>query len=97
MNFLTLVEEIRHLSLSEKEEMRSLLDRYVAEERRAQMPAHHRESLEELQRGEHQRSLRGLLAASRKHRIPMEEWDERRRQAWPDAARAEWASDRESE
>ena len=52
MQFHTLVEKIRHLSLPEKEEMRSLLDRFVADERRAEISAHHRESLEELQRGE---------------------------------------------
>lgn len=66
MNFHALVEEIQHLSLSEKEEMRSLLDRYVADERRAEIAAHHRESLEELQRGElefsdNPRRLRELL------------------------------------
>ena len=44
---------------------------------------------------EHQRSLRGILAPSRKHRIPPEEWNERKEQAWADAVREEWAPERE--
>ena len=39
---------------------------------------------------EHEDSLRGILAPSRKHRVPPEEWEERRRRAWPDAIRARW-------
>ncbi len=52
MQFHTLVDQIRDLSLPEKEEVRSLLDRLVAEERRAEIALHHQESLEELRRGE---------------------------------------------
>ena len=52
MTFQTLVEHIQLLSLPEKEEIRSLLDRYVAEERRAEIARHHVESLEELRRDE---------------------------------------------
>ena len=52
MTFQTLVEHIQLLSLPEKEEIRSLLDRYVAEERRAEVARHHEESLEELRRDE---------------------------------------------
>lgn len=51
MHFHALVEEVRHLSLSEKEEMRSLLDRLVAKERRAEIAARHQEGLEELRNG----------------------------------------------
>lgn len=48
MHFHALVEEVRQLSLPEKEEMRSLLDRIVAEERRAEIASRYKESLEEL-------------------------------------------------
>jgi hypothetical protein len=47
-----LVDEIRHLSLPEKEEIRSLLDKFLIEERRAEISNHHQQSLEELRRGE---------------------------------------------
>ena len=50
MTFQTLVEHIQILPLSEKEEMRALLDRYVAEERRAQYAAHDQQRLDELRR-----------------------------------------------
>ncbi len=68
MQFHTLVDQVRHLSLPEKEEMRTLLDRFLAAERRAKISAHHRESLEELERGELEFSsdlgrLRNLLEA----------------------------------
>jgi len=39
---------------------------------------------------EHKRSLRGILAGSRKRRVPPEEWDEERRTAQAKAVRAEW-------
>jgi hypothetical protein len=47
-----LVDEIRHLSLPEKEEIRSLLDKFLTEERRAEINNHHQKSLEELRQGE---------------------------------------------
>lgn len=46
---------------------------------------------------EHNRSLRGILAHSRKRRVPPEEWEEERRRAWPDAVRAEWGQERRNE
>ncbi len=52
MQFHLLVDEIQHLSLPEKEEIRSLLDKLLTEERRAEISSHHRQSLEELHRGE---------------------------------------------
>jgi len=52
MQFHLLVDEIRHLSLPEKEEIRSLLDKFLIEERRAEISSHHQQSLEELRRGE---------------------------------------------
>ena len=52
MQFHLLVDEIRHLSLSEKEEIRSLLDKFLIEERRAEISSHHQQSLEELRRGD---------------------------------------------
>lgn len=52
MQFHLLVDEIRHLSLPEKEEIRSLLDKLLIEERRAEISSHHLQSLEELSRGD---------------------------------------------
>lgn len=49
MHFHLLVEEIRSLTLPEKEEMRSLLDRFLADERRHDMAANYVASSEELQ------------------------------------------------
>ncbi len=46
---------------------------------------------------EHNRSLRGILARSRKRRVPPEEWEEQRRRAWPDAVRAEWSQEHRDE
>ncbi len=51
MHFHTLIDEIRDLSLAEKQEIRTLLDRLVAEERREEMVRSHKESLEELRLG----------------------------------------------
>jgi len=51
MHFHTLVDEIRDLSLAEKQDMRTLLDRFVAEERREEIARSHEESLEELRQG----------------------------------------------
>ena len=52
MQFHLLVDEIQHLSLPEKEEIRSLLDKLLTAERRAEISSHHQQSLEELRRGE---------------------------------------------
>ncbi len=51
MHFHALVDEIQDLSLAEKQEVRTLLDRFVAEERRGEMARNHEESLEELRQG----------------------------------------------
>ena len=51
MHFHALVEEVQDLSLAEKQEVRTLFDRFVAEERREEMARSHEESLEELHRG----------------------------------------------
>lgn len=66
MQFHALVEEIRILSLNEKEEVRTLLDRFLAEERREEIAAHHREAQRELAAGKLKFSgdlgeLRGML------------------------------------
>ncbi|MCP4657039.1 MAG: hypothetical protein GY856_16640 [bacterium] len=51
MHFHTLVDEVRDLSLAEKQDMRILLERFVAEERREEMARSHEESIEELRQG----------------------------------------------
>ncbi len=51
MQFHTLVDEIRDLSLAEKQDMRTLLDRFVAEQRREEIAGSHEESIEELRQG----------------------------------------------
>ncbi len=51
MQFNTLVDEVRELSLDEKLAMRGLLDRYLAEERRQSIARSYRESLAELEEG----------------------------------------------
>jgi hypothetical protein len=51
MQFNALIDEVRELSLEEKVEMRSLLDRYVAEDERRRIAESHRESLQELREG----------------------------------------------
>jgi hypothetical protein len=52
MHFHALVDEIRELSLEEKQEMRSLLGKFVAEEQRAAILSNYQESLEELEKGQ---------------------------------------------
>jgi hypothetical protein len=52
MQFHLLIDEIQHLSLPEKEEIRALLDRFLIEERRAEISSRHQQSLDELRRGE---------------------------------------------
>lgn len=50
-NFSELVEEVRQLSLDEKEELQSLLSKFLIEERRKDMLANHRASLREVKAG----------------------------------------------
>lgn len=52
MNFHNLVEEIRGLDLAGKQEMRNLLDKLLAEERRAEIARHAEEALGEYESGE---------------------------------------------
>ena len=51
MSFEALVENVRTCSTEEKEELKFLLERALIEERRDEIYANHRRSLEELQRG----------------------------------------------
>ena len=50
-SFETLVEEVRSRSIEEKEELKFLLDRALIEERRGEIMANHRRSLDEVKRG----------------------------------------------
>lgn len=52
MQFHLLVDEIRHLSLPEKEEMKTLLDKFLIEERHSEIARNHAQSLDEHRRGE---------------------------------------------
>jgi hypothetical protein len=49
--FETLVEQVRARSTEEKEELKSILDRSLIEERRLEIRANHRRSQDELKRG----------------------------------------------
>ena len=49
--FNTIVEEIQECSTEEKEELRSLLNRYLIEERRSEFLANHLDSLAERNSG----------------------------------------------
>ena len=51
MSFETLVEKIRTCSVEEKEELKFLLERALIEERRRDIRANHRRSLDEVKRG----------------------------------------------
>ena len=51
MSFGTLVEKIRTCSVEEKEELKFLLERALIEERRGEIRANHRRSLDEVKRG----------------------------------------------
>ena len=51
MSFEALVENVRTCSTEEKEELKFLLERALIEERRDEIYANHRRSLEELKRG----------------------------------------------
>ncbi len=50
-SFETLVEEVRNRSIEEKEELKFLLDRALIEERRSELQANHRRSLNEVKGG----------------------------------------------
>lgn len=50
-SFETLVEEVRTRSIEEKEELKFLLERALVEERRGEIRANHRRSLDEVKRG----------------------------------------------
>ena len=50
-NFETLVEEVRTRSIEEKVELKFLLERALIEERRSEIRANHRRSLDEVKRG----------------------------------------------
>ncbi len=47
----TLVESIKNLPLDEKEELKSLIEKYIIEERRNEIEAHYKKSLSELKKG----------------------------------------------
>ncbi|WP_456325884.1 hypothetical protein [Desulfonauticus submarinus] len=46
-----LIENIKSLPLSEKEELKSLIEKYIIEERRNEIEAHYKKSLSELKKG----------------------------------------------
>jgi len=47
----TLVESIKNLPLDEKEELKTLIEKYIIEERRNEIEAHYKKSLSELKKG----------------------------------------------
>lgn len=49
--FANLVEEVKNLSFEEKEDLHLLLDKILADERRAEILANHQESLKDLKEG----------------------------------------------
>jgi hypothetical protein len=49
--FATIVEEVKNLSLEEKEDLHLLLDRILADERRNEVLANHQQSLKDLKEG----------------------------------------------
>lgn len=51
MQFHALVDEIQQLTVPEKEEVRDLLDKFLAEERRSQLVASYAEARQELEQG----------------------------------------------
>ncbi|WP_456471181.1 hypothetical protein [Caminibacter sp.] len=46
-----LIENIKSLPLSEKEELKTLIEKYIIEERRNEIEAHYKKSLSELKKG----------------------------------------------
>ena len=51
INFRDLVEEVKKLSLIEKEELKFLIERFVVEERRNEVNKHYKESIKEFKKG----------------------------------------------
>ena len=51
INFRDLVEEAKKLSLTEKEELKFLVERFVVEERRSEVNKHYKESIKEFKKG----------------------------------------------
>jgi hypothetical protein len=51
-SFAEVVEEIKNLSLEEKLELRALIEKYLAEERRQEIFDNYQSSLDELKEGE---------------------------------------------
>lgn len=51
INFRDLVEEVKKLSLIEKEELKFLVERFVVEERRNEVNKHYKESIKEFKKG----------------------------------------------
>lgn len=51
INFRDLVEEVKKLSLIEKEELKFLIEKFVVEERRNEVNKHYKESIKEFKRG----------------------------------------------
>lgn len=49
--FADIVEQVKELSIEEKEDLHSILDRILADERRKEMLTHHRETMDELKAG----------------------------------------------
>lgn len=67
LTFESLVDELRKCSLEEKEELKSLLDRWMIEERRKEILGHYDQSHAELREGKLQftadvRQLKSWLA-----------------------------------
>lgn len=51
-NFGSLVEEVKKLSIGEKEELKFLIEKFLAEEARGKIYKNYKRSLRELQKGE---------------------------------------------
>lgn len=52
INFGNLVEEVKRLSIDEKEELKFLIEKFLAEEAREKIYKNYKKSLKELQTGE---------------------------------------------
>lgn len=50
-NFAHLVEEVKNLSSEEKEDLRLMLEKILAEERRKEISANHEQSMKEVKEG----------------------------------------------
>jgi hypothetical protein len=65
-SFAEVVEEVKNLSTEEKLELQTLIERYLAEERRQEILESHQASLDELREGElvfssDVKTLKGML------------------------------------